>query len=378
MAFFGGGIGGWKGSSWSPWSQWMDGGDDNSTTDDPSETSNVPVIATSEANTPAPTPTPTPTPTQAPAVTTPKSTKTPSPTPTPTPIQSITAKTSGSDLPPAAPPPSSASSNRPAVPSISPTLTSATVIQVSGTSRATSTHSGSSSGSASSSNAAALAASSSTSSSSSFASSSSSSVLPGGWEYFGCVPHVNGVPALNTTYATSDELTPALCVNACAASQYHFAGLVNGNSCFCGSIAVSYATTSSSSCSTPCTGESSITCGGKKAMSFYKLSPYDPTETFYANPTLAGEGEGGDLADVTKYLDRGSRTEIATMPTFTGSLIGAGSPHFRDSLHGVVFGQLIRASSEASSLRPGMLGKGDYRLLGIATLVVWFFFRMAR
>ncbi|WVF71927.1 hypothetical protein IAT40_006737 [Kwoniella sp. CBS 6097] len=365
MAFFGGGMGGWRGSSWSPWSRWANGNDDGEDTSG-SDSTTPQAIATTSA---APSPTLTPTPTQAPIATTSKPTTAPAPTPTP--VQPTVPRPSSAEPPAAASPPSSSSSSpSPPESSKQTAATSSQAAQAVSTSQVAPSQ-GASDGSASSTDPAGFSASASGSASSSaaFSSSSSASGLPVGWEYYGCVPDSNGVPALNTTYATSDELTPSLCVNACAASQYHFAGLVNGNSCFCGSIAVTYSTTSSSSCSIPCSGESSIACGGKKSMSFYRLSPYDPTETFYANPTLVGQG--GDLADVTKYLDAGSRTEIATMPTFTGSLIGAGSPNFRDSLHGVVFGRLIRADSGASRLHPGEGGYLEYWCMGTAALIVW-------
>ncbi|WWC69195.1 uncharacterized protein I206_103131 [Kwoniella pini CBS 10737] len=200
------------------------------------------------------------------------------------------------------------------------------------------------------------------SSSSSSTSSPPKQFMQSDWVYWGCVDNINGIPALNTTYATSEALTPELCILACSATQYHFAGLQNGNACFCGSFITSSSISSDSTlCTSPCSGNDTSICGGSKSMSFYHLNSFDPnndTSVDNANPGTSS----GSLNDY-----EGSMTMVATLPEFTGTLMEYGDPRFKSNKDGVVFGKVLKVSS-ALSIYDHALNGGSIFLIAFSVL----------
>ncbi|KAK6531162.1 hypothetical protein TWF281_007987 [Arthrobotrys megalospora] len=104
---------------------------------------------------------------------------------------------------------------------------------------------------------------------------------------------------------TSEDMTPTLCKQNCFTNGYPLAGLINGTSCACGEIFEESwaATLDDEGCSTPCSGDDSLPCGGDEAFEIYvnAISPkdlgcYDDnssasilTEAYYTNPKMTIE-----------------------------------------------------------------------------------------
>ncbi|XP_053972542.1 putative inactive tyrosine-protein kinase Wsck [Hylaeus volcanicus] len=69
--------------------------------------------------------------------------------------------------------------------------------------------------------------------------------------------------------------TPTECINQCRSRYYMFAGLMNGQQCFCGS---NYGRKGiSASCTLPCTAEPNNFCGSQEAMSIYSTGQKGPS-----------------------------------------------------------------------------------------------------
>src|SRR5687768_12800774 len=64
-------------------------------------------------------------------------------------------------------------------------------------------------------------------------------------------------------------MTPALCRSLCAGRVY--AGVQNGNECFCGDQ-LGFAQRPASECDVACSGDSSVACGGPYRNSVYATS----------------------------------------------------------------------------------------------------------
>ncbi|WWD01106.1 hypothetical protein V866_008044 [Kwoniella sp. B9012] len=350
MAFFGG-LSGWSGSSWSPWSGL--GSDSDSETD--TVTSTTQVVQTS-TSTPSPT-TATATVVQQ-VTTTAVSVVTPSTTASTPKAVTVTR-------------PSKAASS--AIPATTAQNNAQTSQQQQQQSQDSQVGSSSIAGAQSSSSTSRPSSSAAATSSSSINSTENAGDIPDDWTYFGCVPNNNGMPALNTTYATSDELTPVLCITACAASQYHYAGLQNGNACFCGSTMTTPSiSSSSSSCNMNCTGDpsGSSKCGGSSSMSFYHLKSIDPNSSPSPNTSSTSTELDG------QYGDSGSGTVVVSLPEFTGTLMEYGDPRFRSGKDGVVFGEMFKVSSAPSRYSPDP----DTKLEGLASLILlgWVGLRILR
>jgi len=73
-----------------------------------------------------------------------------------------------------------------------------------------------------------------------------------------------------TSYSDSTGMTVEACVNYCNDNSESFAGLKNGQACYCGNIPTESASiTSDSACNSPCVGNSSEICGGSDSLSLY-------------------------------------------------------------------------------------------------------------
>ena len=98
--------------------------------------------------------------------------------------------------------------------------------------------------------------------------------LPAGWAYDGCyVDNANG-GILSAQQPDSDSLTIESCIDTCAAHGYAVTGVEYGKQCFCGNAVINggvqaSASTASSQCHMPCSGNASESCGGPALMEIY-------------------------------------------------------------------------------------------------------------
>ncbi|WVQ95055.1 hypothetical protein IAU59_002147 [Kwoniella sp. CBS 9459] len=85
--------------------------------------------------------------------------------------------------------------------------------------------------------------------------------------YQGCF---SGAKILNSVGIVTNTITPATCTNYCTLKGYGYAGTTQGNNCWCGNtLDTSKKLSSDSTCSTACSGDSSLTCGGTNFFQVY-------------------------------------------------------------------------------------------------------------
>ncbi|XP_017876911.1 putative tyrosine-protein kinase Wsck [Ceratina calcarata] len=93
-------------------------------------------------------------------------------------------------------------------------------------------------------------------------------------KYEGCFQSSALDPDLPTLILSHADV-PAKCINECRSRYYMFAGLMNGQQCFCGSR---YGRKGiSDSCKTPCLTDPSNYCGSQDAMSIYSTGYKGPS-----------------------------------------------------------------------------------------------------
>ncbi|OCF44040.1 hypothetical protein I317_02148 [Kwoniella heveanensis CBS 569] len=92
-----------------------------------------------------------------------------------------------------------------------------------------------------------------------------------GWDYVGCVTD-GSARALPAVSITRTAMTVDMCKNYCQTQGYTYAGLEEGNTCYCDNSIKNGLGVSASSwtCATPCVGDSGQTCGGHWKMSLYR------------------------------------------------------------------------------------------------------------
>ncbi|KAJ7678763.1 glycosyl hydrolase catalytic core-domain-containing protein [Mycena rosella] len=114
--------------------------------------------------------------------------------------------------------------------------------------------------------------------------------LPAGWFYVGCKVDV-GNRILVAANQVSTTNTPQTCIAFCSGNGYTMAGVEFGQECWCGSsynpVAGTVQSAADADCSSPCTGDSTQTCGGSSRIQVYQSSA-GTTTTATATPTSTG------------------------------------------------------------------------------------------
>ncbi|RYP82192.1 hypothetical protein DL770_005642 [Monosporascus sp. CRB-9-2] len=129
-----------------------------------------------------------------------------------------------------------------------------------------------------------------TTSSSTITTSTTSVVTPGpsptSWTDMGCYVEDSKLPILqkNLSPAGGDAaLSIPKCKNACYRRAYGFAGVQEGNQCWCGNYVGGEWASNQTDCNTPCTGDKKTFCVGKGLLNVFKaeenLTPASGTST---------------------------------------------------------------------------------------------------
>ena len=94
------------------------------------------------------------------------------------------------------------------------------------------------------------------------------------WTYVGCYDDQIHDPSTLPfdTFGPFNNMTVELCISSCKGNGYRYAGLEYYGSCYCGN-AIQGPPANPSQCNTPCTGNTSETCGGANTLSIWE----DPT-----------------------------------------------------------------------------------------------------
>ncbi|KAI0181179.1 hypothetical protein GGR52DRAFT_523155 [Hypoxylon sp. FL1284] len=134
-----------------------------------------------------------------------------------------------------------------------------------------------------------------TSSSSTTSIPTSTSINPGptptSWTEMGCYVEDPKLPVLEENVSPKDgdkALTIPKCENSCYLKAYSFAGVQQGNQCWCGSYIGGEWAKNQTDCDTPCSGDSEATCGGKGLLNIFKAERNNSPAT-----TTTGTGASG-------------------------------------------------------------------------------------
>lgn len=97
--------------------------------------------------------------------------------------------------------------------------------------------------------------------------------------YSGCFQDLSSPPALAYRSSLSiDNMTVELCVAECKGNGYRYAGLEYYGECFCGQT-VNGPQLPDSSCTFPCSGNSSEICGSNDIISVWADPTFEPVDT---------------------------------------------------------------------------------------------------
>ncbi|KAH8879494.1 carbohydrate-binding WSC, partial [Thozetella sp. PMI_491] len=89
--------------------------------------------------------------------------------------------------------------------------------------------------------------------------------------YLGCYaepPFPSRALSLMTTFETS--MTPDLCIKTCQKKDYQYAGAEWSKECWCGNDIYNATVADLGKCNYPCSGNSTITCGGSRMLQIYE------------------------------------------------------------------------------------------------------------
>ncbi|KAF2677517.1 WSC domain protein [Lentithecium fluviatile CBS 122367] len=104
-------------------------------------------------------------------------------------------------------------------------------------------------------------------------STSSLGPSPTAWTALGCYTENSKVPLLEKNMSPTGgdpALTIPKCKNSCYRRAYRFAGVQQGNQCWCGTYVGGEWSKNQTDCNTPCTGDKNTFCGGKGFENIFK------------------------------------------------------------------------------------------------------------
>ncbi|KAK4071312.1 hypothetical protein Purlil1_13466 [Purpureocillium lilacinum] len=114
---------------------------------------------------------------------------------------------------------------------------------------------------------------------------------PSSWEALGCYAEVaapNSVLERRMSSETGDAvLTIPRCLDLCYRAAFPFAGVENGNQCWCGSYVGGEFAQDSSDCDLACSGDAQAICGGKDRLNIFRAKGIDEHTTVSATATAS-------------------------------------------------------------------------------------------
>ncbi|EAQ87727.1 predicted protein [Chaetomium globosum CBS 148.51] len=120
---------------------------------------------------------------------------------------------------------------------------------------------------------------------------------PTAWEDRGCYVEDPTLPLLDQNMSGTDgdvSLTIGQCKDSCYLAAYFFAGVQEGNQCWCGTYVGSEWARNQSDCNIPCTGDKTTFCGGKGVLNIFEALENQGVSsmsiTRSSAPTVAGTG----------------------------------------------------------------------------------------
>ena len=142
------------------------------------------------------------------------------------------------------------------------------------------------------------------------------------WYSLGCA--VDSSTRVLTGYSETSvaSLTIDECLSLCEDKGYAFAGVEYGQECYCGSSVPTTITYSDTLCTSPCTGDSTETCGGGWGLDLYELISSANSTSCDAPSTTTELSVGNELTIPTSTI-KSSNSSNATnsMPVIESSTI---------------------------------------------------------
>lgn len=115
---------------------------------------------------------------------------------------------------------------------------------------------------------------------------------PTAWSDLGCYTEDQELPILDQNMNPSGDasLTTLKCKNTCYRRAFQFAGVQQGNQCWCGTYVGGNWASNQTSCNTPCSGDKAILCGGTGFLNIFKAEVNrvtSPATSGSIKPTIA-------------------------------------------------------------------------------------------
>lgn len=158
--------------------------------------------------------------------------------------------------------------------------------------------------------------------------------------YSGCFQDPTSQPALDyRSSLPSNNMTVELCVAECKGNGYRYAGLEYYGECFCGD-SVNGPQLPESSCTYPCSGNTSETCGGFDILSVWQDPTFEPVDNSTISDYVAvgcytdNSTVGRTLSFQVDIADTASMsTETCLQTCKDGGYPFAGTEFARKSMH---------------------------------------------
>ncbi|KAH6846926.1 hypothetical protein B0I37DRAFT_373874 [Chaetomium sp. MPI-CAGE-AT-0009] len=120
---------------------------------------------------------------------------------------------------------------------------------------------------------------------------------PTAWDDRGCYVEDPKLPLMDQNMSGTGgdaSLTIGQCKNSCYLAAYPFAGVQEGNQCWCGTYIGGEWTRNQSDCNIPCTGDKTTFCGGKGLLNIFQAQENQVVSsvsvTRSGTPTITGTG----------------------------------------------------------------------------------------
>ncbi|KAJ4302590.1 hypothetical protein N0V88_002740 [Collariella sp. IMI 366227] len=113
---------------------------------------------------------------------------------------------------------------------------------------------------------------------------------PTAWTDMGCYIEDPKLPILDVNFNPNGDpsLSIPKCWQTCYRRFYGYAGVQNGNQCWCGSYVGGEWAANQTDCNSPCTGNPSTFCGGPKLIRIFKAEDNVPPVTSTTTGTITG------------------------------------------------------------------------------------------
>jgi hypothetical protein len=107
------------------------------------------------------------------------------------------------------------------------------------------------------------------------------------WGYYHQDDHFNMFGINRSPTGGDSNLTVSKCLNACYLESYIYAGLGEGNECWCASYVIGVEALDQTDCNLLCTGDKSSICGGKGFVNVFKAESMETTSITTSSTTAS-------------------------------------------------------------------------------------------